>query len=90
MIVALLQEVIGSPTVRQDQGSRHDGLPEPGLQFLAGDVLQGLHLHEEDALDVLGIRLNGHNEGCLSFGPAPPLSFVALAAHVGVVHLDAP
>ena len=84
------QETVGFPSVRQHQGPRHDGLPEPGLQFLGGDVLQGLHLQVEDALWFLGVRLDRHHEGRLPLGPAPSLPLVPFPAHVGVIHLHPP
>jgi len=82
------QKVVCLPAIREDGGVRGEASGEPGLQFASGDIPEHLHPHVEDHGGVLGVGLDGHDEGGLPSGTPAPLPQVTFPTHIGVVHLD--
>jgi hypothetical protein len=87
VLVAFFQEVVGFPTIGQDQGARLEVFLEPRLEFLGRNRLQRFHLQEQHLVGVLHVGLDGHHKGRLPLGSPPTLALVPFPAIVGIVYL---
>ena len=84
------QEVVGSPTIRDDQGTLGDAFLEPRLQGCGADIGENLHHDPGNAVRVSWVSLHSHHKGGLASRTPASLALMGFPAHVGIIHFNAP
>ena len=83
------QEVVGSPSISDDQGTLDDAFLEPRLQGCGADIGENLHHDPGNAVRVSWVSLHSHNKGGLASRTPASLALMGFPAHVGIIHFNA-